>query len=334
MNPLYLETYRRHRRLFLLPLVLGAAVAVWINLAAPKLYGSSASLWSETAGGASTASGAPPPAAQDQSMLNELLTTRYFRNTLARKSPLASYLEQHPAEGWGPSALMAKLKAAPTEDARIEAALSVKRVTSVVEGPHVLRINFEATSPTVAVATLRELVAEFGKQRNLLRRDALTTANDAVASASKTLSDVRTNLSAYRQDHPVSTSTDPQLKALGLAERNAVTQLGNATEVLNQATTAVLNGASVQTTLRVIDAPKLPTGPSTGKKRLLLAMMAGLFGGGLISILGILALAKAGRGRHEDDEGLDPDSDASADGAETLAAHRTRAEPTRLERAD
>jgi len=334
MNPLYLETYRRHRVLFLLPLVLGAAVAVWINLAAPKLYRSSTSLWSETAGGASTAIGAPPPAAQDQSMLNELLTTRYFRNTLALKSPLASYLEQHPGEGWGPSALIAKLKAAPTEDARIEAALSAKRVTSIVEGPHVLKINFDATSPTVAVTTLKELVAEFSKQRNLLRRDALTTAQDAVASASKTLSDVRTNLSAYRRDHPISTSTDPQLKALGLAERNAVTQLGNATEVLNQATTAVLNGPSVQTTLRVVDPPQLPTGPSTGKKRLVKAMMAGLFGGGLISILGILALAKAGRGRREDDEGLDPDSDASADGAETLAAHRTQAEPTRLERAD
>jgi len=340
MNPAYLETFRRHRRVFLLPLVLGAALALWANLAAPKLYRSSTALWSESSGGsASETLGAPPPAAQDQSMLNELLTTRYFRNNLAERSPLAKYLGEHRSDGWGPTALLAKLKPPKTEDDRIALALNSKRVTSSVDGPHVLRINFDAESPTLSVATLRVLVQEFRKQRSALRRDALAVSQTQVAAAAKTLLTVRTDLGNYRREHPsTNTSSDPQLRALAAAERNAVEQLSGVTDALNQATTAVLNGAAVGTTLRVVDAPKLPTGPSTGKKRLAKALLAGLFAGALMSILGIVGLTKAGRswriedGDEEDDEDVGPDAAPVTDGQ--LADRRDRSEQTRLENAE
>jgi uncharacterized protein involved in exopolysaccharide biosynthesis len=293
MNPRYLETFNRHRGRYLVPVVLAGILALWMSLGAPKLYRSQTSLWSDTAGGSGAeAIGATPPAAQDQSILNELLTTRYFVHNVARLSPLQAYLEQHQSEGWGPTAMLSKLRAAPTLDERIAAALSPKRVTAVVRGPHVLEISYDATTPELAVKTLRVLVQQFRKQRAALLRDALTVAQQQVLSASKALGAARTNLNEYIRQHPGSSSADPELSSLAGAERDAVTQLANATQTFNQASTAVLNGASFANTLRVVDPPRLPIGPSTGKKHMLMSLVAGLFAGALISILGIVILTK------------------------------------------
>src|SRR5436190_11055297 len=123
MNQRYLDTFRQHRLLYLLPILIGIVIAVWFNLGAQKLYRSSTSLWSDTAAGsANDLTGAPPPAAQEQTMLNELLRTQYFTKAVARKSPLEDYLKSHTSTGWGPSALTAKLRGAPTLDTRIASA--------------------------------------------------------------------------------------------------------------------------------------------------------------------------------------------------------------------
>ena len=101
MNPRYLETFRRHRILFLLTIVVAVVLATWASLGEPALYRSSTSLWSDTPTGAATAFGTPPPAAQEQTMLNELLTTQYFRTQVARGGPLAEYLEGAPPRAGG-----------------------------------------------------------------------------------------------------------------------------------------------------------------------------------------------------------------------------------------
>jgi uncharacterized protein involved in exopolysaccharide biosynthesis len=296
MNPRYLETFNRHRVLFALPVVIAGILALWTSLGAPKLYRSQTSLWSDTAGAATAeALGATPPAAQDQSILSELLTTRYFVHNVARLSPLQSYLEQHQSEGWGPGAMLGKLRSPPTLDERVAAALSAKRVTAVVRGPHVLEISFDATSPVLAVKTLRVLVEQFRQQRAALLRDALTVAQDQVVNASKALKDARTSLNAYVREHPSSSSSDPQLASLATAERDAVGQLATATQTFTQASTAVLNGSSFANTLRVVDPPRLPIGPSAGKKHMVMSLAAGLFAGALLSILGIVVLTKTGR---------------------------------------
>ena len=146
MNPRYLETVRRHWMLFLCLMTLSVVVATWAAVGRPTLYRSSASLWSDTATGAATAMGLPPPASQEQTMLNELLTTQFFRSKVAREAPLADYLEAHPVEGWGlgPSAILARLRPTPSVDDRIQEALGPGRVTSLVQGPHVLEVRFDA----------------------------------------------------------------------------------------------------------------------------------------------------------------------------------------------
>jgi hypothetical protein len=49
--------------------------------------------------------------------------------------------------------------------------------------------------------------------------------------------------------------------------------------------------------LRVVDPPGLPVGPAAGKKKFAKALLAGLVGGAVISILGIVALARRERSR-------------------------------------
>lgn len=297
MNPLYLETFRRNRVLFALPVVLAVVGATWATVAEPKTYRSSVSLWSDLPGASGQEPiGVAPLAEQEQSMLTELLTTKYFRTNIARGGPLAEHLRRHPTEGWGPATLLAKLRGSGTLDEQIEVALSLKRVTSTVQGPHVLKIDYDATSPTVAAGTLRSLVGEFRKERGLLRRDALTSYRDQVVAASAALVEARTRLRTYIRDHPGSTDS-PEVAALARAERDVVERLAEATERFGEVSTTALDPASFQRTLRVIDPPEVPAAPRSGPKRVVLAILAGVFAGALVSIVGIVAVTKVGRTR-------------------------------------
>jgi hypothetical protein len=295
MNPRYIDTYRQHRLLFLLPLLIGMLLAVWANVGKPTLYRASTSLWSDTAGGsANDLTGAPPPAAQEQTTLNELLRTQYFPKAVAHKGPLEAYLKTHTSEGWGPGAMLAKFKGPATLDDRIASALSTKRVTSLVLGPHVLKISYDGPTAEVSYGTLKTLVKEFEGQRNALRTDALNTYRNAVASASKALRDARTEISSYIREHPGTSASDPQMQGLQHAERNALDQLSGATAGLSQAATSSLG--SSQATLRIVDPPEIPAAPYSTHKKFAFSIFAGLFVGALVSILGIVALTKTGRG--------------------------------------
>jgi hypothetical protein len=290
VNPRYAEVFRTHRLVFLLPVVLAGAVALWVALAAPPMYRSSATLWSDAAGGSS---GYLSPSEQDQQLLNELLATRYFQGLVAEGSPLATYLEDHPAHGWAPTALLGRLRSAPTLDARIAAALGPTRVVTYVHGPHVLEVTHEAPAPELAQATLDVVVKQFIRNRGAFRRDALAAAERKIAEASKALDAARTDLMRYLDAHPGASTTDPQLKALVTTERLAVMTLTNATDTINRAAASL----SSETVVRVVDSPETPLGPTTGRARLVMALFGGLFAGALVSILGIVAVAKARGGR-------------------------------------
>jgi len=291
VNPLYVQTLRRHRLLFAMIVIAAVAAAMWVSVGGPKMYRSAVTLWSDTPGAADQQlTGATPPAGQEQSMLNELLTTRYFRDQVARSGPLRAYLESHPVEGWGPTAIVTKLRGTGALDIRIDGALGPKRVTSAVLGPHVLLITYDAPSPAVATATLKVLVREFKAQRVALRDESVSSYGQQLQDASKAVSAARDNLRRYVQAHPGS-SGSRELKKLTKAERAAIHQLTDAADTL-QSTSTAGNPAAFEQTLRVIDPPRLPTAPTTGHKAVVMAMLAGLFAGLLVSALGIVALTK------------------------------------------
>src|SRR5438045_993654 len=80
----YRETFRRHRKLFCMPVILGALAAAFFLFAMGRTYTSTASLWVDTtpplpsSAGANTSSLAEPPASAEQGVLTELLSTRAF----------------------------------------------------------------------------------------------------------------------------------------------------------------------------------------------------------------------------------------------------------------
>src|SRR5436853_461082 len=90
----YRETFRRHRKLFCMPPILGALAAALFLFGMGKTYKSTASLWIDTAPpapssvGASTGSASlpEPPATAEQAILSELLTTKAFAASVAETS--------------------------------------------------------------------------------------------------------------------------------------------------------------------------------------------------------------------------------------------------------
>jgi hypothetical protein len=293
MNPRYRQTFLRHHLTLTLPIVLGAAFALWAGLASPKLYRSNASLWSGSASAGAEQFGALPPAVQEQSMLNELLRTRRFTDTVARNSPLQAYLIAHPSSPRGPLGMLKEgLRGKPSLEDRIAEALSPKRVTSVVGGNNLLELDLSAVDPVLARDTLQVLIREYRQERGLLQRNALGSAKRQVTSASNALEVARANLRSYLGVHPSTTDADLELRTLKDAEHNAVVQLANATSAMTQASDAVVSNGGLQTTLKVYDPPRLPIGPTAGKKRLIELVFAGAFVGLLISILGTVVVTK------------------------------------------
>src|SRR3954447_4439071 len=85
----YRETFRRHRKLFCIPPILGALVAVFFAFGMSKSYNATANLWVDTAPPAASSIGAgsaplsEPPAAAEQALLSELLNTDSFNASVA-----------------------------------------------------------------------------------------------------------------------------------------------------------------------------------------------------------------------------------------------------------
>jgi len=321
MNPRYVQTFRRHRLLFGAPIILAVIISLWFAAGSAPAYESTTSLWFDNpVGGQSLLTQnngiVLPPAAEAQQILSELLTTRSFRLAVGDRSPLAGYVAANPTRGWSPTALIKRVLGTGSVDDRIVSALGPKEVLLTVAGPQVLAINLRAGSPEVASGTLKSLVRQFETDRG----DALRTQAQAslaylqrqVDQASKANDAARRDLASYVSSHPGSTTlTDSTLQALTQTAQTAASQLTDATNALDQANvqlSAPLSSGGVE----VLDAPRTPTGPVSGHKKLLLTLFGGLLVGVLVSGLGIVFYA--GREKTADDQAA-PSVEAAADQA-------------------
>jgi len=298
LRPSYRETFRRHRLLLSLPMLLAVVVAAWSALGAQKSYESTASLWVDNPPPADSSLGnanpaITPPAEQEQLVITELLKTRDFTLAVGRRSTLASYLAAHSSQGFGPLALLSGLGGGGGLDNRIVSALS-SHVTSTVAGPQVLQLSYRGATPAVATSTLGAIVIgldqeglRFAQQRN---EGALAYYKAQVAAASQAVANARQQANAYVSQHGGVASSDPNLAALTQAEGVAGTQLTQATTNLTHAAGTLDTSGGVHTAVHVIDPPTVPTGPVSGHMKAVLAVLGGLFAGALISFLGVIAL--------------------------------------------
>jgi uncharacterized protein involved in exopolysaccharide biosynthesis len=310
MTP-YRRTFQQHRRLLLMPIFLAVGLALWTAGGAPKSYQSTTSLWVDYPPPApSSLTVTDPsmrtPADQHKLIFDELMRTRDFRVAVGRSGPLARYLQSNPSQGWGPMALLSGLRHAGPTDAAVIDALGPKQVVSEVAGPQVLELTLHAGDPTVAAETLRGLVNQYDVQLNKIgserTRSTLSYQQARVDAASKAVADARDRLARYSQQNPGATpSSDPRLRAMLRAQRTAGTDLSRSTAALNRASSDVGGRRPTETGVRVIDAPRVPQGPMRGNKMLIVAMIGGLFAGGLVSLLGLIALTPSRPGGWADE---------------------------------
>ncbi len=166
--------FRRHWKLLVLPIPLALLITIWVVVSTPTMYQSQAAIWSDitsaqAAANAQAANGATPltPAAQQQSLLNELLATDSFRTAVATSSPLAAWLQANPPSKLTPSGLTGLLHGTPALSERIRTAL-LSGTSTTVNGPQVMTIGFQAQSSSLAHDTLAAMLNTFAAQRSQL----------------------------------------------------------------------------------------------------------------------------------------------------------------------
>jgi uncharacterized protein involved in exopolysaccharide biosynthesis len=283
----YRRTWRRHRKLLSVPMILGAVVAAFFALHHAKTYSSTASLWVDTTANVPSSVGSndsgftsAPPAASEQQILNELLTTHAFVASVAKASLLGKYPGSTPAA----------------------AVLDPKQITSTVDGSQVLTIKYSGPSPAAAQSAVGAIVAQLRTYNTTLTAQhtqaAVAYETNQVKIAQQALAAARNATDAYIAQHPNAGSQDPNYASLATAQTNAATDLGQANTALSQASgTSQAGGWMIQ----VIDPPSAASAVAYGKKKMLEVVLAGVFGGLLVSFLAVVALTPAKQDVWEDE---------------------------------
>jgi uncharacterized protein involved in exopolysaccharide biosynthesis len=288
----YRGTFRRHRKLFLVPVILGALAGAFFAFTSKPGYKSTASLWVDTAPPlASTVGAGPsaplttPPATAEQGILTELLTTQSFAASVAKNSVLAKALGSR-SSIWNN---------APTY---VEAG----QVVPTVAGQQLLKIAYAGTSPEEAQSVLTAVLTQLRNYTNNLgaahNQAAITYDRQQVALAQTNLAGARSIVNTYLAQHPKATQSDPNLLALTAAENNAGTALGTANATLSQATGTRKSGGWQ---ISVLDPATLGSAPPVGKKKMLEIILGGALGGALLSFLIVVAITPAKKQSWEDE---------------------------------
>ena len=301
----YRETYRRHRTLFRVPVLLGAAVAALILFTTSATYKSTASLWVDTAAPVASSIGADgtptlsePPASSEQGILTELLTTGSFADSVARSS-----------------ALGAKLGSAAAIREEAPKLIEHGQVTATPAGGQILNVSYTGATRGLSESVLGGILTQLRDYNDTLSAQhsaaAIAYDREQVALDEKTLETANTNLKTYAARHPDASKGDPTYLSLSSAQNTAVTQLGQANTTLNQVTGATHSGGW---TIRVLDAPSPAVSLAPSKKKIVGVILGGALAGMLASFLAIVAMTPAKKEQWEDELPLGGPSDL--DGAD------------------
>ena len=298
MNPSYVQTFKRHRLLFSLPVIIMTLLGLWFVLGTPKEYKAGASLLVDTpVTQASSFNDSNPqavtPAAQTQQLLSELLATRTFRLEVGRAGPLTNYLATHSGGGWGPKQLL-KRGSGSAED-RTWNALDAKHVITTLPGGQLLSIELHGPTPEIAVGTLNGLLATFAKERRAIyerrQRAAVQLYQERLDTAQRQLGAINAKVASGALS-PVDAA--PSLRA-------ATARAKAASRALGQAKFSLEASGGVGPTYHVMDPPGLPAPAVSGMKKTVFGVVGAMFVGCLISLLAIVLLTSSD-GRERDDD--------------------------------
>jgi uncharacterized protein involved in exopolysaccharide biosynthesis len=173
---------------------------------------------------------------------------------------------------------------------------------TAVPGGQVLQVSYSASSPAMAESVLGAVIAQLRDYTDRLsaQRDQAAVAyqREQVNLAQAALATARRDVSAYREQHPGVSQTDPKYVSFVAAQKNAVKQLAAANAALSQATgTGNAGGWSV----RVIDPPSQASTTPLRKSKMAEVILGGVLGGLLVSFLAVVALTPAKKEVWEDE---------------------------------
>lgn len=283
-----LESYFRHRWLYLLPIVLMAGVATVYTIQSPRMYISSGVLFVQKDSLLSTLvpignSGFSwiTPAQMTANELNELLRTEAFIRFIIQRTSL----EEHMNEG-------------PEEVERI--IFSVRQSIWVgAEGEKLMRFGARHQDPDIAYQLASSTIEAYTDWKlNADRRDSMVAQAffaSQLEPLQQELEAARTRLSDFIQAHPAPIRGErPEVEQMELDGLQAmVDQLSaRVKETLDKEEAARLALSKAESeasqSYLVIDAPTLPREPSSSKKDLIMSfaifIMIGvaLTGGGIV----------------------------------------------------
>ncbi|HEX3617948.1 MAG TPA: hypothetical protein VHU61_15510 [Solirubrobacteraceae bacterium] len=284
-------------------MIVAAAFAGWFTFGAAPSYQSSASLWvdngasvsSSLDSGANTGSGTVGPASLESEVLDELLATSSFSESVAKGSQLVSFFAAGKTSGgFSLSALMARRheREAPLGQAMLSISTGV---TTMVAGPQVLNISYDGPSPTVAQSVVRSLLKQLRKAGNkysaTIGQAADSYYHKRLQSAMSLAENNQDALSAYEHTHPGAGQGDADYTALAAEARTSAARLATLKLNSNQASVEESsgNGASAATT-SVLDAASLSDTPTSGMFMHVLGVFAGGFVGLVLSVAALMLL--------------------------------------------
>jgi uncharacterized protein involved in exopolysaccharide biosynthesis len=164
-----------------------------------------------------------------------------------------------------------------------------------------LELSYTASSPAVAKSVLGAVIAQLRSYTTRLTAQhaqaAVAFDKGQVKAAETELATARSNVSAYQNEHPGVSHTDPTYVSLVAAENNALTQLSQANTALSQAVGTGSDGWSMQ----VIDPPSQATTTTPHKSKIAEVILGGALGGALVSFLAAVALTPAKKETWEDE---------------------------------
>jgi hypothetical protein len=314
------ETFRGHRLLFSLPILVSVAFAAWFALGAAQVYRSTARLWVDNgpaagsslytmaASTAAAAQGTSAAAAQgtsaeaaqgtsaesegpadfEQSVVSEQLATPAFDLAVGRDSLLPRFLASGVRPGFSPSVLLGSGSGSiPYQIAQSVAT----QVTTSIPGPQVLQLAYTGPSAVVARSVLASLVShleaapptygnDFVKAEQIFFQQAARDATRAAANAVA-------SAAAYKRDHPdASARTDPTYEGLLASVKTTRATLAAASAAA--ASTSRGPGAGLKPVIMTIDPPSLPGGATMARSQAALGLLGGLFAGLIFSFLAVL----------------------------------------------
>ena len=312
----YLETFYRHPRLFIAPVILALVSSVVFAFLQPVTYQAQARIWYDLKGGLASNNTADSgfnqyvtPAERQAQVLNELINTRAFAAKVAHRGALAAYVTtpEGYAQASGPlagakSSIKAMFdgstpKVAADQIDDLSYTLITRDTTAFAVGPQMVLITVSLPSAAAAESTLTALVDQYsdevlGDQRMQAQTAVTFWGQQAdVAKASvKTSDDV---ISQYLAQHPQlaqpNAAPDATLNVLRHTYDQNQQHYASILDKLDQAKLDVAASTPEASGFRVIDRPR-SVSPAAGLKRNLTLAMGGLVTGLLISASGIVAM--------------------------------------------